>query len=59
MENPATWTPAERIIARVLSEHEQGRVRGVVGVSAARAVYTALVRAGFLEKEEEDGTGDG
>ena len=48
MENPAHWTEAERVVHAALKSHEENTERGVVGISRAMAVTTALRRAGLL-----------
>ena len=48
MENPETWTDAEKVIHKALNAADQARMRGVVGLSRARQIADALREAGLL-----------
>lgn len=52
MENPATWTEAERIVSRVIQEHAENASLPVeqrrIGWSLPRQITHALEEAGLL-----------
>jgi len=52
MENPATWTAAERVVHRALSRWQNEVASGVVGLSAARTITDALRAEGLLKEED-------
>jgi len=51
MENPLTWTQAEKLIHQASREWEEGRERGVIGFSRAKVIAKALRDAGLLLDE--------
>ena len=55
MENPATWGPAEKIIARTLDEFDENKRRSpderIIGWSLPRQITYALQQSGLLLKE--------
>jgi hypothetical protein len=50
MEDPATWTKAERVVSEALFGAEQARADGVIGLSTARRITDALRREGLLHE---------
>jgi hypothetical protein len=58
MENPATWGEAEKIVSRVITEHDalMRREPGLCGLSLERQITDALRRAGLLAEHTEQET---
>lgn len=54
MENPATWTPAEWVIADAIEQHAALTAAGVVGCSLPRAITRALAEAGYVVRKAEE-----
>ena len=52
MENPATWSDAERVVHKALSRWQNEVASGAIGLSAARTVTDALRAEGLLKEEE-------
>jgi hypothetical protein len=53
MENPATWTKAERVVQDALDEAARGREQMVFGFSTAQQITNALREAGLLREPTE------
>ncbi len=51
-ENPQTWSEAERIVDRVLTDHAENMRRPdpLIGLSVVRQITDALRRAGLLRE---------
>ena len=56
MENPATWSEAEKVIDAALTAATRAQFAGKYGWSTAKQIAEALRQAGLL-KEEEEGEG--
>jgi len=59
MENPETWGEAEKIVRRVLDEHDehhrqvaQGKAEPICGLSLERKITEALREASLLSHED-------
>lgn len=57
MENPASWTSAERVVDQVIREHRNERARATlsrgkarIGLSLARRITDALREEGLLRE---------
>lgn len=48
MENPATWSELERVIAQALVEAAELDARGVIGASTPKRIASALRQAGLV-----------
>jgi len=54
MENPATWTEAERVAGEAYGKWCRAQEDGLAGLSVARMITDALRAAGLLRKEPEE-----
>lgn len=54
MENPETWTDAEKVIHKALNAADQARMQGVVGLSRPRQIADALREAGLLVPKDDN-----
>ena len=50
-ENPAYWTPAERVIHQAWRDHDAAMAAGIIGSSKIKAIADALREAGLLVPE--------
>lgn len=48
MENPATWSPATKVIAEAIEKHAKDEARGVIGLSLPQTIFNALNAKGLL-----------
>lgn len=52
MEDPASHTPAMRVIDDAIEQHQQAMAMQVPGGSLTLVIYQALVNAGYLKGDE-------
>jgi hypothetical protein len=50
VENPATWTPAERIVREVMRRPQYRDGQPIIGLSLERQITDALRAAGLLRE---------
>ena len=51
VENPAAWSPVEKLIYDTMIQHNNDTKKGVVGGSVVLRIYNALKERGILEGE--------
>lgn len=51
MENPNTWGPVEKTIAKAITDADKAFANGVMGKSIVRYISDALREAGYLKED--------
>lgn len=55
MENPASWTPAEKVISRAITKYHELHREGHIGISIVRMVADDLrAHSMLIEPKESD-----